>query len=351
MQHLDSFYQTLKQGLFEVYTTFSGIRVNPNTINMCIVQEEMFDMVYINNIDGSMRPSTVTTASPSSLLASDNQVLSTFLNRSKCTDVPSGCYQYCTDTCYRSMRYSIAGTNPETYQLKVCQRDNHSKCVLYGGGRRQEVETLTVFTAHLPIGLAYDAVFLNANGLEITPSSVTSQYEPTFCSMDARFEVTLYPNMPPKSNSRPIAPTPVRPVAPASVPNPVSAPVAPRTTFGVVGLKLLYTPTNRMVMDLKNGTVVDVARFGSASFSIIAVVNNGSTAATIVTSLQFLPNGYTNPRPPFSYCGGSSDGTTNPCTALKPNKNPFTVTAIPFNSSGARLATFQATFTIINSSL
>jgi hypothetical protein len=380
---------------------------------MCIIQEQEFDMVYINDSDGSMRPSTVTTVAPSSLLASDNQVLSAFLDRSKCTDVPSGCYQYCTNTCYRSMRYSATGTNSATDKLKVCQRDDHSKCVLYKGGTRGG-GTTNDFIAHLPIGLEYDAVFLGASGNEITPTKVVGVYEPTFCSLDARFAVTLYPSMPPQSNPQPTAPIPVRPPVPAPVANapvaspketpvarppsapitvaaptrpapanapvaspkeapvarppsapitvaaptrpapiaaPVAAaPVAPGTIFGVVGFTLVYTPTNQLVMDLRNGTVVDVARFGSASFSIVAVVNNGSTAATTVSSVTFLPNGRRETNAPYHYCGNSGASIT-PCSSLRPSTTPFTVTATPFNSSGARLASYQVTFSIINSAV
>ena len=80
------FSQTLKQGLFEFYASFQGITLQDGveSIDFCIVQEEEFDMVYVVDIDGSLRPSSVSTRGPSTLLASDDRQLLKFVDTAKC---------------------------------------------------------------------------------------------------------------------------------------------------------------------------------------------------------------------------------------------------------------------------
>jgi hypothetical protein len=185
--------QTLKQGLFEFYTAFQGIQLADglNSVNMCVVNNAEYDLVYLIDLDGSFRPDLSMARSVSTLVASDNRMHMTFvIDRTKCSDNTIGCYTYCQDTCFRSMRYFVEGTGQANYKLKVCSRGNHSKCSLFKGGRRGDSGPHE-FVAHLPNGQNYDAVFLNGQGQEITPSSVSEVVEKTFCD-DSVFDVKLF---------------------------------------------------------------------------------------------------------------------------------------------------------------
>jgi hypothetical protein len=226
--------------LFEFYSSFQGMNVRDGveSIDMCIVNRDDFKMVYIIDLDGTLRPKNVSTQGPSTLVASDNRELLAFANITKCTDVIKGCYQYCAETCFRSMRYSVTGNGQESYQLKVCRRDDRSKCALFGGGRRGTVGPHT-YIAHLPAGFQYDAVFLDGSGQQITATTVLGEFEPTFCPTGAVFDVTLFGSLPatsPITFQLPPITAPV--VSPISVPampvtNPIVAPVITPVAFPV----------------------------------------------------------------------------------------------------------------------
>ena len=177
--------------MFEFYTAFEKIKLADglNTINMCAVTLPEYDMLYLIDLDGSFRPDPSIVPTVSSLVASDNNMHLTFLESSKCVDNVAGCYSYCRDTCFRSMRYYVEGVGKASYKLKVCSRSNRSKCSLFKGGRR-ETSGPYEFTAHLPDGQNYDASFIDAQGNEITPSSVTEVEEKTFCT-SSTFNVRL----------------------------------------------------------------------------------------------------------------------------------------------------------------
>jgi parallel beta-helix repeat protein len=184
--------QNLKQGLFEFYTAFSGMQLADGlgSINMCIINLPEFDFLYMIDLDGSFRPNQSVTPTISTLVASDNHEHLKFLDPAKCSDNADGCYSYCQNTCFRSMHYYVQGVDQANYKLKVCSRTDHSRCTLFKGGRR-ETSGPHEFTAHLPSGGRYDAVFLDRTGREITPTSVTEVVELTFCPAGV-FEVTLF---------------------------------------------------------------------------------------------------------------------------------------------------------------
>jgi hypothetical protein len=165
----------------------------PESINFCVVNQDI-TMMYFIDLDGSLRPSTVTTQGPSTLLANNNRQLINFVDRSKCTDVTIGCYSYCANTCFRSMRYEpiiVGKTNP---MLKVCRRDNRSICSLFPGGQRGDEPI--AFLAHLPVGNMYDAVFVDGQGIEFAATSVLEEVEPSLCPIGGIFDVKLYASMP-----------------------------------------------------------------------------------------------------------------------------------------------------------
>lgn len=208
-----------------------------NSINMCVIDRIEYDFLYIIDLDGSFRPNPAIAPSISTLVASDNQTHLTFLDSSKCVDNTVGCYSFCHDTCFRSMRYEVEGPGQENYKLKVCSRAAPSKCALFKGGRRGDIGPHE-FTAHLPTGQLYDAVFLDGLGNEIEPLKVEELVEKTFCTSGI-FEVKLLGALgvaiPPATRPVPPpvrAPIPVRPPAPVPIktptniiPTPVKAPV------------------------------------------------------------------------------------------------------------------------------
>jgi hypothetical protein len=112
----------------------------------------------------------------------------------------------------------------------VCSRSDHSLCTLFKGGRRGNVGAIE-YTAHLPAGNYYDAVFLDALGREVTPTTVTEVVELTFCNEEV-FEVTLFGKLlPTPPASRPV-------LSPVRVPSPVRQASAPGTiTTGNVPVK------------------------------------------------------------------------------------------------------------------
>jgi hypothetical protein len=198
-----------------------------DTINMCVINDPEYDLLYIIDLDGTFRPNPAIAPTVSSLVASDNQMHLTFLNPSKCVVNTVGCYSYCHDTCFRSMRYYVEGSGQESYKLKVCSRTDHSRCSLFKGGRRGDVGPHE-FTAHLPSGQLYDAIFLDGDGNEITPSTVSEVVEKTFCT-SGMFEVLLLDKM--GLSVKPVSPparvsTPVRPPFPTPVRAPVRQPVS-----------------------------------------------------------------------------------------------------------------------------
>jgi hypothetical protein len=114
----------------------------------------------------------------------------------------------------------------------VCSRSDHSLCTLFKGGRRGNVGAIE-YTAHLPAGNYYDAVFLDAFGREVIPTTVTEVVELTFCNEEV-FEVTLFGKLLPiPPASRPVL-SPVR--VPSPVQQPASAPGG-AVTIGNVPVK------------------------------------------------------------------------------------------------------------------
>jgi hypothetical protein len=197
----------------------------PNSINMCLINSTEYDLLYLIDLDGSFRPNPSITPSVSTLVASDNRMHMTFVDATKCIDNTFGCYSYCQDTCFRSMRYYAKGSGQESYKVKVCSRNDHSRCSFFKGGRRDDTGPHE-FTAHLPAGQLYDAVFVDANGQEIIPTTVSEVVEKTFCT-SGDFEVTLYGKLlPTPPVSRPVAAPVQRPVG-GPIAAPMRAPTPP----------------------------------------------------------------------------------------------------------------------------
>ena len=181
--------ETQKGGLFELFTTFENVvaQGGANAVDLCEATSSAkpIESIYLIDLDGSFRPTGVTPTSPSSMVSTGTSMM-TFLNTQKCTAISGRCYNYCVDTCFRSVRFDVGPKGTENFKLKVCQRSNPLKCVTFSGGVYFDLNLVyndipRIFFAHLPAG-SYDAVFLNGSGGEDWPSFVKMEIEPALCS-------------------------------------------------------------------------------------------------------------------------------------------------------------------------
>lgn len=181
--------ETQIQGLFELFTTFENVvaQGGSSAVDLCeaTTSAQPIESIYLIDIDGSFRPAGVNPTSPSSMVSTGKSMM-TFVNTQKCTAISGRCYNYCADTCFRSVRFDVGPKGTENFKLKVCQRSNPSKCVTFGGGVYYDVNLVyndipRIFFAHLPAG-SYNAVFLNGSGGEDWPSFVKMEIEPALCS-------------------------------------------------------------------------------------------------------------------------------------------------------------------------
>ena len=166
------------------------VQDGPSSIDFCIVNTGQHTMVYTIDLDGSLKPiPTIKTIGVSTLLGSDDGRLFEFVDLSKCTLVEIGCYSYCSDTCFRSMRFDLNIPDPEEYSLKVCLKNDHTKCTMFDGGRRGDAYGYSI-TAHLPVGNEYDATFISTNGSQASPP-YQQRAEKFFCPVDSSYDVTI----------------------------------------------------------------------------------------------------------------------------------------------------------------
>jgi len=187
--HVDS--QTLKQGQFDFFSTFEkmNLQADAHTISFCDAENKDIDTVYYTDLDGSLSPSGVTSTNPSTILSNGASVQA-FVDESKCTVDANGCYSYCSDTCFRSVRYQTMTTEMDDYALKACLW-NSTTCTMFKGSRRS-LNDYREFIAHLPVGNEYDLVFVNVIGEEVPPASdLTEIYEDNTCLSFAIFYVNL----------------------------------------------------------------------------------------------------------------------------------------------------------------
>ena len=145
-------------------------------------------MIYVSDSDGSLGPSTMLRQAPSTLLASDSDKLLAFVNVTNCVYVRAGCYNYCKNTCFRSVRYSYEGVGQENLTLQVCKRDDPTLCTTFPGGRRGD-RGAHAYIAHLPVGGTYVANLLDSSGAEITSGTLNESYEPSSCPAAAVFNI------------------------------------------------------------------------------------------------------------------------------------------------------------------
>ena len=145
-------------------------------------------MIYVSDSDGSLGPSTMLRQGPATLVASENDNLLTFVDSTNCTYVSAGCYHYCRNTCFQSVRYSYEGTGQENLALKVCNRDYPTLCTTFPGGRRGD-RGAHAYIAHLPVGNTYTSTLLDSFGQEVTSGTLNESYEASSCPAAAAFNI------------------------------------------------------------------------------------------------------------------------------------------------------------------
>lgn len=171
-------------------------------------------------------------------------------------------------------------------------------------------------------------MFFRCSRLLIGTHKVTATVSNTGSTISATFQIV--------SNS--IAPT--APVSSPVLPQPTLMPVSnapPNMTF-----YLIYTPNNTEVMELRTGSVVDLARFPMPAFNIRV-----ETTDPIVKSVRFLPSNQAETSRPFAYCGNSGPVYFTCPTFASPGV--FTITVEPFTQrfqAGQELPNVVLSFTI-----
>jgi hypothetical protein len=201
-----------------------------NSIDFYIINEEEFSMLYFIDLDGSMKPSTaIEPTGPSTVIGSDDGRLLTFVDTSKCSYVESGYYSYCIDTCFRSMRYEVDIPNNANYTLKVCLKDDTTKCTTFDKGRKGDVGNYT-FTAHLPVGKVYDGAFFNEKGIQTNPA-FTQFEEESLCPTGSVYKVDIVRDMIGTAVKPPTASSPIS--SPPMASSPIATPptAKPPTIF------------------------------------------------------------------------------------------------------------------------
>jgi hypothetical protein len=162
----------LEQNQFEQFSTFRNVHLadGVNKIDFCLAQAAGIDTVHWIDYDGSFSPPNAVQPTGACTILSNGPDILRFVDSAKCTININGCYSYCRDTCFRSVRYEILGTAMDGYVLKACRKNDSKNCSIFDGSRRGPTDPRS-FLAHLPVGNSYNLVFLDKSGREVTPPS------------------------------------------------------------------------------------------------------------------------------------------------------------------------------------
>jgi PT repeat len=122
-----------------------------------------------------------------------------------------------------------------------------------------------------------------------------------------------------------------------------------QTLGSIENLRLINAVTDLPILNLTNGTIINIAQQATSQFNIQATTANGT-----VRSVRFAYNGRANYRTessaPFSFCGdGSPNGNYNVCAVLTIGEH--NVTATPYSGTGATGLVgkpVRVSFTIVN---
>jgi len=183
---------SLEDNQFEFYSSFSNIQLEDgaDTISFCKADEGGINTVHFIDLDGSLSPDSVSPTGPSTLLGSSPEI-QRFVDPAKCTDMAGRCYSYCSDTCFRSIKYETMSTDMDDWKLKACRKEDPFNCSIFQGARRSLGDPRT-FIAHLPVGNTYNLMFVNELDQEVEATDGFVHIEYNLCpSSSGSFEVSF----------------------------------------------------------------------------------------------------------------------------------------------------------------
>lgn len=183
------FHAQRDSNMFWAFAVFGNMEIEPETriANLCPTDKEGVTSYFID-IDGSMRPPNFQPGNPGTLLSNATS-MTHFVSPGQCAELHGDCYMYCTNTCFRTVRYSFDAGGTEDWKLKVCRRNNHNDCTLFGTYLRWKDAAsrdkywsgrYRMFSAHLPEG-QYDATILDEHGNPAWPRFVKEAYQESMC--------------------------------------------------------------------------------------------------------------------------------------------------------------------------
>lgn len=164
-------------------------------LDFCRADHQGIHDIYISASDGSLGPQRDSSAHGIATIVSNQMAMLRFVDVEKCTVNAIGCYQFCEDTCFRSVRYEVDPAAPIP-RLKVCRSDEPSVCLFISGHRRTNDITWStrdrVYRAHLPVG-DYTAAFVHRSGALTWPTFVVEHVEEHSCpSEENRHSIDLF---------------------------------------------------------------------------------------------------------------------------------------------------------------
>lgn len=177
------------------------------SFQLCDAFQASIKDVYLIDRDGSLGASLENTTRVASLVGQNGDML-TFIPEEKCREM-DGCYFYCKDTCLRTVSFSVDPAITQDYKLRICERANLEKCVLYDGHNYTEwndvaSQVFALYSNHyyaaLPAG-QYEAVFLDADGKEAWPTFVETTYHDASCQGGVEDGMIWLQKPPPTQNA------------------------------------------------------------------------------------------------------------------------------------------------------
>lgn len=219
------------------------------SLSFCDLTGSDIETVYLIDVDGSLSPPGM--ESPFSVLLSNGPNIQKFTDPSNCIEVQSGCYTYCKNTCFRSIRYEIEGPQTEGFELKLCDSDDPQDCAFFFDSRRVNnnrnghLDPRT-FIAHAPVGRNYEATFLTNTGAVYRPSDLKIVLEENFCPVElGTFSISLdgFTNPPTQTPMQAPTPAPTK-ITRGPTDTPTQTPVRPPTPTNLPTQTPVRLPTS-----------------------------------------------------------------------------------------------------------
>ena len=170
---------------FDLYTTLERVTVEKDVVpvDFCRADNQRIHDIYLLDLDGSLGPSGTPATSVATLVSNQDLMLQ-FVDIQKCIVNYFGCFQYCKDTCFRSVRYEVDPSS-QVQLLNVCKRDDPPNCLMVSGYHRTDGVAWSgqnrAFIAHLPVG-SYDASFVDRGGNVTRPPFISEYVPDQLCS-------------------------------------------------------------------------------------------------------------------------------------------------------------------------